>query len=51
MRGKYRRGGKILEETKETRRYYKLEYESLAPALWIVGSGRDYGRAVDHTTE
>jgi hypothetical protein len=57
VKGKYTRDGKtrkkikqILEDIKETRRYYKSKYESLARAVWRIDSGRGYGPAVDQTT-
>ena len=46
-----RRHKQVVEDLRETRRYWKLKEETLAHTLWKTRFGRDYGPVVRQTTE
>jgi hypothetical protein len=49
--GRRRRCKQLLDDLKETRRYWKLKEEALNRIMWRTGFGRDYRPVIRHPTE
>jgi hypothetical protein len=50
MRGRGIRCQQLLDDVKETWRYWKLTEEALVHSTWITSFGRNYGPVVRHNT-